>query len=47
MEKIELVGSITLRILSGIAWVFTRADREMWRLNLELLSAQPSRKIVL
>ena len=51
LDDLELDGTITLRILDGIAWDFVQAkmmevmeDREVWRLNLELLPPQPSRK---
>ena len=51
LDDLELNGPITLRILNGIAWDFTSSkmmdvmeDREMWRLNLELLPPQPSWK---
>ena len=52
LDDLELDGPITLRILdAGTAWDFTQAkmmevmkDREVWRLNLELLPPQPSQK---
>ena len=51
LDDLELDGPITLRILDGTAWDFTQAkmmevmeDREVWRLNLELLPPQPTRK---
>ena len=52
-DDLELDGPITLRILDGIAWVDgirpseimeVMEDRKVWRLNLELLPPQPSRK---
>ena len=42
-DDLELDGPITLRILNGIAWAKSQGmmevmeDREVWRLNLELL----------
>ena len=50
LDKLELDGMITLMILDGIAWDFAKRndggdeDREVWRLNLELLPLQPSQK---
>ena len=49
-DDLELDGPITLRILDGIAWDFANEmmevmeDREVWRLNLELMPPQPSWK---
>ena len=52
-DDLELDEPITLRILDGIARDFAQAkwkvmevmkDREVWRLNLELLPPQPLRK---
>ena len=51
LDDLKLDGPITLRIMDKIAWYFTQTemmdvnkDREVWRLNLELLPAQPSQK---
>ena len=48
LDDLELDGQITLRILDGNACDFpsemmvVKEDREVWRLNLELLTPQPS-----
>ena len=49
LDDLELDGPVTLRLLDGIAWGFTQAievmeDREVWRLNLELLPQNPHGK---
>ena len=49
LDNLELDGPITLRILDGIGTSPKRndggdGDSEVWRLNLELLPPQPSRK---
>ena len=51
LELYFIDGPITLRILDGIALDYypseiikVMEDREVWRLNLELLPPQPSRK---
>ena len=42
-DDLELDGPITLRILES-EMMEVMEDREVWRLNLELLPPQPSRK---
>ena len=42
-NDLELDGPITLRILDS-EMMEVMEDREVWRLNLELLPPQPSRK---
>ena len=51
LDDLELDGPITLRILDGNSlglhaseMMEVMEDREVWRLNLELLPSQPSRK---
>ena len=51
LDDLELDGPITLRILDGNSlglhaseMMEVMEDREVWRLNLELLPPQPSRK---
>ena len=45
-DDLELDGPIALRILDGVPseMMEVMEDREVWRLNLELLPPQPSRK---
>ena len=49
LDDLELDGPITLRILNGIAWdsemMYATEDREVWRLNLELLPRNPHGKV--